>query len=309
MRKFLLLLVALAFLAACSKEAGTKSGYVVKIDGATLTKEDVQNEMNSLPEMAKQFFQGPDGATRFIDELVKKEMLYMEAKKRGMDQTKEFQKKVEEFKKISLINALLEKEIEAGSKPSDKDIKDFYDSHKDDFTVNDQVKVSQIVVKGEDDLKKVVDRLKAGEDFGKVASEMSIDKASAKSGGTLGSFKKGEMSPQLEDAVFRLKKGEVSTPIRLKDGIHILKVTDAKGTLVGFDKVKALIGQRLTAEKQKANFDKFVEGLKKTYKIDVNKDAVSKLNLGGPEPGSRPAPPMPPTAAPAPGQGPAPAKK
>ncbi len=302
MKKTLLIFFAFVFLVSCSKGGGTKGNYVVKIDDTTISQEDAQAEMNALPDMAKQFFQGPEGTSKFIDELVKKEMLYLEAKKRGLDKDKEFQKRVEEFKKISLINSLLMKEIENNAKVTDKDIKDFYDSHKDDFTINSQVKVSQIVVKTEDEVKKVQDRLKAGEDFGKVAAAMSADKASAKSGGSLGSFKKGELSPELEDTVFRLKKGEVSMPLKLKDGLHILKVTDAKGSVVEFEKVKGLIAQRLTAEKQRASFEKFIEGLKKNYKVDINKDAVAKLAAAPSAPADKQAPA-------APVQAPAPAKK
>ncbi len=295
MKKLLILFIALAFVASCAKGSGTTGSYVAKIDGTTISQEEAQAEMSALPDMAKQFFQGPEGTSKFVDELVKKEMLYLEAKKRGLDKNKDYQRKLEEFKKITLINTLLEKEIEAGSKVTDKDIKDYYDSHKDDFTINTQVKISQIVVKTEDEVKKVHDRLKAGEDFGKVASDMSIDKVSAKSGGNLGTFKKGDLSPELEEAVFRLKKGEVSMPIKLKDGMHILKVTDAKGSVVDFEKIKGLIAQRMTAEKQRESFDKFINTLKKGYKIDINKDAVSKLAATQPQ-----APVAAPQQAPAP---------
>ncbi|MFZ5996280.1 MAG: peptidylprolyl isomerase [Nitrospirota bacterium] len=298
MKRVLTLLIALVFVASCS-QGGSTGGYVAKVDNVKITKEDVQAEMNALPDMAKQFFMGPEGAARFVDELTKKEMLYIEAKKRGLDKDKEFQRRVEEFKKITLINQLLEKEIESGAKITDADIKNFYDTHKEDFILSSQVKISQIVVKSEDDAKKVYDRLKAGEDFGKIAAEMSTDANTAKAGGNLGTFKKGELSPELEDAVFRLKKGEVSMPLRLKDGLHILKVIDLKGTQVEFEKVKGMIHQRLVAEKQKASFDKFMEGLKKKYKVDINKDAVSKLNIS-PIPPSGPLPPShPPVNGPA----------
>ncbi len=279
MRRFLLVLIALVFITSCAKEGGQKGGYVAKIDGTVLTQEDVQAEMNTLPDMAKDFFQGPEGTARFVDELVKKELLYLEAKNKGLDKNKEFQKKVEEFKKITLINQILEKEIEKAAKVTDKDVKDYYDKHKDDFVVNNQVRLSHIVVKTEDDARKVYERLKKGEDFAKIASEVSLDKTSAKSGGDLGNFKRGEMKPELEDVAFRLKKGEISMPIRLKDGIHIIKVTDAKGAILDFDKVKGLIGQRLTAEKQREGFDKFIESLKKKHKIEINKDALAKINL------------------------------
>jgi peptidyl-prolyl cis-trans isomerase C len=284
MKRFLLvpitLIVALVFVASCAKESSQKdgkAGYVLKIDGNVYTLEDVQAEVNTLPEMAKEFFHGTEGAARFVDELVKKELLYIEAKNRGLDKSKDFQKRVEEFKKITLINQMLEKEIESAAKITDKDTKDYYDKHKDDFMVNNQVRLSHIVVKTEDDAKKVYERLKKGEDFSKIASEMSIDKASAKAGGDIGNFKRGEMKPELEDVAFRLKKGEISMPIKLKDGIHIIKVTDAKGSILEFDKVKGLIGQRMAAEKQRESFDKFIENLKKKHKIEINKDVLAKI--------------------------------
>ncbi len=279
MKRFLVAVVALVFVASCAKDSGQKGGYVVKIDGVVLTQEDVQAEINTLPEMAKEFFQGTEGTARFVDELVKKELLYLEAKNRKLDKNKDFQRKVEEFKKITLINQILEKEIETAAKITDKDTKDYYDKHKEDFTVNNQVKLSHIVVKTDDDAKKVYERLKKGEDFAKIASEVSLDKASAKSGGDLGNFKRGEMKPELEDVAFRMKKGEISMPVKLKDGIHIIKVTDAKGSILEFDKVKGLIGQRMTAERQREGFDKFIEGLKKKRKIDINKDALAKITF------------------------------
>ncbi len=282
MKQLMVLACALALVVSCSKGGGPSGNYVAKIDGTVITKEDAQREMNSLPPMAKEFFQGPDGTARFMDELVKKELLYLEAKKRGLDKNEDYKKKVEDFTKFTLINQLLEKEIESASKLTDKDLKDYYDSHKDEFTVSNQIRLSQIVVKTENDAKKAYERLEKGEDFSKVAKEMSVDK-SGKTGGDLGYFKRGEMARELEDVAFRLKKGQTSQPIPLKDGIHILKVTDVKGTLMEFDKVKGLISQRLTADKQREIFDKLIENLKKNYKVELNKEEISKLTFAPPQ--------------------------
>ncbi len=281
MKKAVAVGVMVLFLASCAKEGGKTGEYVAKIDGDIITAADVKKEMAGLPDMAKNFFQGPEGTSKFVDELVKRELLYLEAKKKGMDKNEEFQRKIEDFKKITLINQLLEKEIEAWSKVSDDDAKKYYDTHKDEFIVPNQIRVSQILVKTEEDAKKAYDRIRSGEDFAKVAADMSIDKSSAKSGGDLGSFKRGEMAKELEDVAFRTKKGEVSVPIVMKDGIHILKVTDVKGTTADFDKAKSAIIQRLTSKKQKEGFDSYIDGLKKNYKIEINKDALAKLAPAG----------------------------
>lgn len=269
--------IMVLFLASCAKEAEKKGEHVAKIDGTTITTEDVKREMAGLPEMAKVFFQGPEGTSKFVDELVKRELLYLEAKKKGLDKAENVQKKVEDFKKVTLINQLLEKEIETWSKVSDEEVKQYYDTHKDDFIASNQVRLSHILVKSDDDVAKVYERLQKGEDFGKVAAELSMDKATAKSGGDLGSFKRGEMAKELEEVAFKVKKGETSMPVKMKDGIHIMKVTDAKGTVVDFEKVKGAISERVRSMKQKEGFEKYIENLKKTYKTEVNKDALAKL--------------------------------
>lgn len=279
MKKIMWGIIALIFVVSCSKDGGHKGEYVAKVDNITITKEDVRAEIDVLPEMAKEFFSGPDGAARFVEELIKKELLYLEAKKRGIDKDKDFQRKVEEFKKLTLINRILEGEMEKVSKVTEKDVKEYYDKNKDEFMLNNQVRLSHIVVKTDDEAKKAYERLKNGEDFAKVASEMSVDKATAKVGGDLGSFKKGEMSAELEDIAFRLKRGEISAPVKLKDGVHIFKLTEAKGAVMEFEKVKGFVVQKITAERQKERFDKLIESLKKNYKVDINKEAVSKITF------------------------------
>ncbi|HTZ19209.1 MAG TPA: hypothetical protein VMB78_12305, partial [Dissulfurispiraceae bacterium] len=88
----------------------------------------------------------------------------------------------------------------------------------------------------------------------------------------------------------------------LKDGIHILVVTDIKGTTVPFDKMKDAIGQQLMAKKQQEGLEQFIEGLKKNYKPEINKDNLAKINLGGNQPAApekAPGQPAAPEKAPA----------
>jgi len=279
MKILLVAFFAVFLLTSCAKEGKQKEGYVAKIDSKVISKEDVKAQMKMLPEIAIQHFQGPEGLTKFVDELVKKEMLYLEAQKRGMDKDKEFQKKVEEFKKITLINDLLDKEIEHSPKVTDEDIKGYYEKNKEDFLINKQIRISHIFIKTEDELNQVKQRIDKGEDFAKIASEISADKASSKVGGDIGFIKKGELAPELENVVFTMRKGQVSAPLKVKDGFRIIKVTDIKGNLVELDKVKGLINQRLIAEKQRESFEKFMEKIKKNYKIDINKDEIAKMNI------------------------------
>src|SRR6185436_19391969 len=75
----------------------------------------------------------------------------------------------------------------------------------------------------------VIRRAQAGEDFAKLAREMSEDTATAPNGGELGLVGPGEMVPPFEQAAFALKKGEVtSSPVRTTFGYHAIKVLDVQ---------------------------------------------------------------------------------
>ncbi len=302
MKRLLPLLAALvmvALLFSCGKKGAQQSGaFVAKVGSVTITQEDAGRELKTLPEQIQKMFTGPEGADKFVDELVKKEMLYQEAKKKGLESNADYQKKVEDFRKLTLISMLLEKEIEDKAKVSDKDVKDYYEKHKADLTTNNQIRASHILVKSEDEAKKIFDQVKKGGDFAKIAREKSIDTGSAKNGGDLGFFARGQMVPEFDKAAFSLKEGEVSGPVQTQFGYHIIKITGKKeGKIVEFDKVKDLLTQRVTAEKQKEAFDSYMESVKKTYTVEKNKEAIASLgnSIGGkPEAGvnkSQPAQP------------------
>lgn len=289
MIRFFTAILVLVFAVSCSKGVEQKGEYIAKINDTVLTKEDIKNEMSYLPpELAGEFFGGSDGIARLVDEIVQKEVFYWEAKKRGLDKTKEFEKKIETLKKNTLIKQLLDDEMKSAAKVTEKEAKEYYDKNKEDFIRRNQVRLSQIVVKSEGDAQKVYERIQKGEDFAKVASSMSIEKASAKSGGDIGIVKKGELRKEIEAVAFRLKKGQVGAPIKLNGGIHIFKLTDVKGTPEDFEKVKEIIIQGLSREKEQDHFEKFRDGLKKSYKIEINKEAIAKITSGNQgKPGSK----------------------
>lgn len=90
-----------------------------------------------------------------------------------------------------------------------------------------EVKASHILVKTEDEAKRILEELKKGASFAKLAQEKS-ECPSKKKGGDLGWFGRGKMVPEFEKAAFALKKGELSGIVKTKFGYHIIKVTDTR---------------------------------------------------------------------------------
>ncbi|MDO8722603.1 MAG: peptidyl-prolyl cis-trans isomerase [Syntrophales bacterium] len=284
MKRWLLVVFILAFAVSCSKGGESKGDYVAKMGDVTLTEEDVRVRFKNLPPQAMQLFRGTDGMKIFVEELVKRELLYLAAKKKGVEQNEEVMKKLYDTRKDIVVTYFVDQEIKAATMVTEKDVKDYYDSHKDEFTQKDKVTVSQIIVKTENDAKKVLERVEEGEDFARVAAEVSLDRATAKAGGNMGIFSpkiKNRLNPELQEVIFMLRKGEMSAPIFLKDGVHVLKITDIVGAILEFDKVKEAISRKIKAEKRKTAFNKVLENSMKSYKVDINKKALEKLNISG----------------------------
>ncbi len=283
MKRIVVSVIFAGLLFSCSQKAGEKTTaqqgpFVAKVGSSSITQADFEREMKSLPEYARQLFEGEAGKEKFLDEIVKKEILYQEALKKGIDKDPNFNRKVEEFKKLTLASALLEKEIMSKNKVTEQDVKDYYNKHKNDFTTTSQIRASHILVKTEAEANKVLARLKKGEKFEEIAKKESLDTASAKNGGDIGFFSRGQLVPEFERAAAGLKVGELSGPVKTQYGYHIIKVTDKKtGPVVEFERVKDVIYQRLSGERQKEAFDNYINELRKNYKVEINKDVLAKI--------------------------------
>ena len=85
-----------------------------------------------------------------------------------------------------------------------------------------QVHCAHILVKTEKEANSVLDRLKKGESFANIAMEISLC-PSKKRGGDLGTFSRGKMVKEFENAAFLFQKGQISPIVKTKFGYHIIK--------------------------------------------------------------------------------------
>jgi len=86
-----------------------------------------------------------------------------------------------------------------------------------------KIKCSHILVEKQSQAIAILDRIKQGEKFGKLAKELSIDSGSAKRDGNLGFFGRGKMVKDFEAVAFKLEVGKISEPVKTQYGYHIIK--------------------------------------------------------------------------------------
>jgi peptidyl-prolyl cis-trans isomerase D len=145
---------------------------------------------------------------------------------------------------------------------SEGDVEKYYTEHANEFETPRQVRAAHLLVsvpqtgggEAEDKARaKVADairRAKGGEDFAKIAGEISEDPGSKTKGGELGWVKKGEMVPQFEEALFTLKQGEITAePVRTPFGYHAIKAFEVKAeSRKPLREVASQIRERLVGE-------------------------------------------------------------
>ena len=143
--------------------------------------------------------------------------------------------------KTTIRNGLLQKELvrrEVSSQVeiSSDEVKQYYEAHLQEFTLPERVVLSEISLSTEGKsleefaaVRSKAEGLRTsvlnGDDFSQVA-QLYSQGSTAKEGGGLGTFKKGELSPQLEAVVFQMSKGQISEVIQTRTGFEFLKVED-----------------------------------------------------------------------------------
>ena len=173
---------------------------------------------------------------------------------KGLHPTGEELKAFYERNQVSFNNSIPEKrqikyvvvdsaKMAAATTIHDQDLQAYYDQHRDEYRMPEQVKVSHILIKtplpapgAKEDEKAVavarakaegvLKELKAGGDFAKLAEKYSDDPGSAKSGGELGWIGRGRTVPEFEKAAFSLGKGQTSDLVKSSYGFHIIHVED-----------------------------------------------------------------------------------
>jgi peptidyl-prolyl cis-trans isomerase SurA len=163
---------------------------------------------------------------------------------------------------------------------TNKEIQDYYDKHKSDFVRDEKVLLSEILISiqgkdpsglaaAEKKAKQVAAEAAKGQRFSDLARDNS-DAATAKQGGELGGYKKGELLKPLEDAVWNLPKGAVTQPIRIPTGFEILKVDDhTKAGLAPLADVRSEIESILYGPRMQPKVREYLTQLRKTAFLQI----------------------------------------
>jgi len=168
----------------------------------------------------------------------------------------------EQIKKEMIIGKLVEADVNARIQVTDDEAQDYYDENPDFCKKEARVLASQIVVRDKEKADAVKKRLDQGEDFAKVAREVSIGPEAAR-GGDLGWITRQTMPDPLDQTLFNLRAGKVSPVVKSAYGYHILKIADTyRARVRDFASCRQDILAMLKSRNEEAAFSAWLAGLK-----------------------------------------------
>ncbi len=239
------------------------------VGGTEITEFDVKDYIAQMdPQIAVQFQSG-EGEKQILDELIRQELLYLDAKENNFDEEEEFVKVLEQTKKNLLKSYAFAKTIE-GHDVTEEEVKEFYEKVKDNLKVPATAHAAHILVDDEEEAKKIKARVEAGEDFGELAKENSTC-PSKDNGGDLGQFYPGQMVPEFDEKVFSMEKGEISDPVKTDFGYHIIKLIDITPERERtFDETKHELQNEVLRLKQQESYIEKIDALEKAFPVKRN---------------------------------------
>ena len=200
---------------------------VATVDGFVIRMSDVDGVRSNLTPEATQY---PEKVvTNFlITTLIDARLAAVEARRQGIDQDPTVKRRIERAVEQLLQNALLKQAMRR--KLGEKQLREAYRKMLEDAPSGDEVRARHILVKTEKEALAVVKRAQKGEDFAKLAQELSTG-PSGKSGGDLGYFTAKRMVPAFSAAAFATRPGEITVkPVKTQFGWHVIKVEDRRKT-------------------------------------------------------------------------------
>jgi peptidyl-prolyl cis-trans isomerase C len=250
-----------AALLVAASVAPAQAKVLAKVNGVEITDDDVKMATDDLGPGIPRQLEGKAREAYVLDFLIDEQLVVQKAQADKLGETPDFAKKLAYLRDKALMETLLGNV--AKSAATDAAIKQTYDEAAKNQKPETEYHAHHILVPTEDEAKKALARIKGGEDFGKVADEVSKDPGSK--GGDLGWFTKDRMVPEFADAAAKLQPGQLSEPVKSQFGWHIIKLDETRPkTFPPLDQIKDQVARYVV---QKAQSD-LVLKLRESAKVE-----------------------------------------
>jgi len=266
-------IIKISLVAAMMATGAMASDILATVDGKNITRQDAQLFVRATAPGTDFEQLTPEQKKMITDRLVERILFIKAAKKEGIENTPEYKENLEKLKDELLASLWMKAQMD-NAIVSDSEAKEFYEANKDKFKKPATVHARHILVTDEESAKQVIDQLKTLK--GEALKTKFIELAKSKStgptgpkGGDLGEFAKGQMVPEFDAAVFKLKEGEITMiPVKTQFGYHVIFLEKSNPeSVVPYEQVKERIMQTLKQKQFQTKLAEVAKELRSKAKI------------------------------------------
>lgn len=238
------------------------------VNGVEITQFDIEQAVQRFPQDRQNYLKTSEGQKQLLDEIISFELIYNYAKENKMDEDDMYISQLNAMAKELLTQYTMSK-LFSGMDVSDKEAEEYYEKNREMFKNQESISAKHILVDSLEKAEEIAKKIKSGLSFEEAAQKYSSCPSKSQ-GGSLGTFTKGQMVPEFEQAAFSLTVGEVSIPVKTQFGYHLIKVEEKnESSVMAFDEVKNEIIKRLNQQQQTEKYMNLVENLKKKYTVEI----------------------------------------
>lgn len=242
---------------------------VARVGRLTITQSEFRRKIGEVSQGYENFVVTPNGRRQFLDVLIREKMILAAAQDSEVRRSPEFRAELERLKAEAeerlregreyLLTSLWLEDLRRKGvlSASDEEARDYLRKHPA------EVEIRHILLATPDEAEAAAKKARSGANFAQLAKAESLDAATAADGGRMPGALYGEIIPDLEDIVFRMRAGELGGPIKSKFGYHVLKKDGEKP--VAFEAARERVLRLL--EKQK--LDRYLQSVQDKFPVEV----------------------------------------
>lgn len=227
---------------------------IAVVAGKEITEKDFEQFVQRIPQEQQAYIKTPEGRKQALTQYTNYFLFEALGKEKKYDESEEFLNMLEGVKRELLSQYALTQEVK-DIQATEEECRAYYEEHKEQFKKGAQAKAKHILTATEEESKKILSEIENGEKtFEEAAKAYSTCPSSAK-GGDLGTFGRGQMVKEFDEAVFQGEVGKILGPVKTNFGYHLIFVDELhpEGT-AAFEEVAPKIGQQLAAQKQNERY-------------------------------------------------------
>ena len=223
---------------------------LVTIAGREITEKDLEAIISRYPQDKRAYFDSEMGRNQLLEQLVSFELMNKLGTEMELDKTEEYKSALEQMERDLLTQMTINKVL-SDVTVTDADAETFYNEHEEEFKTPEMVSAKHILVDSEEKANEILAQIKAGDVTFEDAARANSTCPSKDQGGDLGTFGRGQMVPEFEEATFAMNVGDVSEPVKTQFGYHLIKL-EAKNepSIPAYEEIADKVEKTLMFQKQ-----------------------------------------------------------